>query len=198
VLRSLQFWVLSAAFFIASLSAFAMVVFAIPFLIERGHSPSFAAFAVGLVGISQIPGRLIFAPLTARLPRAQATAAVLGLIGLGEIVIVIPHATAAVIVGFVLLGMGNGMATLARATTIADLYGPAAYGTIASVAGGMITLARAVGPVTAAVYSSAVGYTTLMWTLAVLALSASALALAVRSPESACKRGPGMRALVSR
>ena len=30
--------------------------------------------------------------------------------------------------------MGNGMATLARATAIADRYGSAAYGTIASAA----------------------------------------------------------------
>ena len=40
-----------------------MTVHAIPFLIERGHSPAFAAFAVGLIGIAQIPGRLLFAPL---------------------------------------------------------------------------------------------------------------------------------------
>ncbi len=179
-LRSLRFWLLSVAFLLASLSAFAIVVFAIPFLVERGHSPSFAAFAVGLVGISQIPGRLIFAPLTSRLPRAQATAAVLGLIGLGGIVIVTSQSTAAVIAGFVLLGMGNGMATLARAISIADLYGPAAYGTIGAVAGGMITIARAAGPVTAAAYSAALGYTALMWTLAALALVAAALALGVK------------------
>ena len=62
-LRSLAFWLLSAAFVLASLSTIAMTVFAIPFLLERGHSPAFAAFAVGLIGVSQIPGRLLFAPL---------------------------------------------------------------------------------------------------------------------------------------
>jgi MFS family permease len=188
VLRSLSFWLLSTAFLLASLSAFATIVFAIPFLIERGHPPAFAAFVVGLVGISQIPGRLIFGPLTSRLPRAYATAAVLGLIGLGEIVMVTSHSTATVIAGFVLLGMGNGMATLARATTIADLYGPAAYGAIGAVAGGMITLARAAGPITAALYSAAVGYTALMWTLATLALAAAALAV---TPTARARRGTG-------
>ena len=39
-----------------------MMVLAIPFLLERGHGPRFAAFAVGLIGVSQIPGRLLFAP----------------------------------------------------------------------------------------------------------------------------------------
>ena len=36
--------------------------------------------------------------------------------------------------------------------------------------------ARAGGPVAAAVYAAAVGYTTLLWTLAALALVAAALA----------------------
>ncbi len=175
-LRSHAFWLLSGAFVLASLATIAMTVFAIPFLLERGHSPAFAAFAVGLVGVSQIPGRLLFAPLAALLPRAEATASVFALIALGVIVVVSLHSTAAVVAGLVILGMGNGMATLARATAIADLYGAGAYGTIASVAGGMTTAARAAGPVTAAVYASAVGYTSLLWTLAVLALAAAVLA----------------------
>ena len=154
------------AFVLASLSTIAMTIFAIPFLLERGHSPAFAAFAVGLIGVSQIPGRLLFAPLAARLPRALATASVFALIALGIAVVVSVHSTAAVLIGLVLLGMGNGMATLARATAIADLYGSGAYGTIAGVAGGMTTAARAAGPFAAALYAAAVGYTTLLWTLA--------------------------------
>jgi MFS family permease len=175
-LRSLPFWLLSGAFVLASMSTIAMMVFAIPFLLERGHSAAFAAFAVGLVGASQIPGRLLFVPLVARLPRATATASVFALIALGVAIVVAVHSTPAVIAGLVALGMGNGMATLARATTIADHYGPAAYGTIASVAGGLTTAARAAGPFAAAVYATAVGYTALLWTLAALALVAAALA----------------------
>ncbi len=175
-LRSAPFWLLSGAFVLASLASFAMAVHAIAFLLERGHSPAFAAFAVGLIGISQIPGRLLFAPLAARLPRPAATASVFVLIGLGVAVVVSVHSTGAVVAGLVLLGMGNGMATLARATAIADLYGPGAYGTIAAVAGAMTTGARALGPVSGALYAAAFGYVTLLWTLAALALVAAALA----------------------
>jgi MFS family permease len=175
-LRSTPFWLLSAAFVLASLTAIAMTVHAIPFLLERGHSPAFAAFAVGLIGVSQIPGRLLFAPLAAHLPRPAATATVFALIAAGVAVIVGVPGTTAVLIGLVLLGMGNGMATLARATAIADLYGAGAYGTIASVAGAMTTAARAGGPVAAALYAAAVGYTTLLWTLAALALAAATLA----------------------
>jgi predicted MFS family arabinose efflux permease len=175
-LRSLTFWLLSLAFFVASLSTIAMTVFAIPFLLERGQSAAFAAFAVGLVGVSQIPGRLLFAPLVARLPRPTAIASVFVLIAAGVAVVVGLHSTAAVVAGLVLLGMGNGMATLARATAIADLYGSGAYGTIASVAGSMTTAARAAGPFSAALYAAAVGYTALLWTLSALAVIAAILA----------------------
>jgi MFS family permease len=175
-LRSASFWLLSGAFVLASLTSFAMAVHAIAFLLERGHSPAFAAFAVGLVGISQIPGRLLFAPVAARLPRPAATASVFVLIGVGVAIVVSAHSTTAVVAGLMLLGMGNGMATLARATAIADLYGPGAYGTIAAVAGAVTTGARAAGPVAGAVFAALFGYVALLWTLAALAFVAAALA----------------------
>ena len=175
VLRGRDFWMLSGAFFLAQFAAIGTMVLAIPFLLERGHSPSFAALAVGLFGISQIPGRAVFAPLAGRLAPAWSTALVFGLVAAGIGVAVAIDAGAAVVAGFVLLGMGNGMATLARATVIADRYGQAAYGTIAGVAASVTIAARAAAPVAAAAYAAAVGYPALFWTLAALALAAAVL-----------------------
>jgi MFS family permease len=175
-LTSRPFWLLLAAFFLATFTGIAMTVLGIPFLLERGYSAPFAAFAVGLVGVSQIPGRAVFAALAARVPPAWSTAAVFALIALGIAVVVSVHSTAAVVVGLVLLGMGNGMTTLARATTIADRYGARAYGTIGGVAAAVTTGARAAGPVAAAAYAALVGYGALLWTLAGLAAAAAALA----------------------
>jgi predicted MFS family arabinose efflux permease len=175
-LRSRPFWLLSIAFFLGSLTAIAMMVFAIPFLIDRGHGAAFAAFAVGLVGVSQIPGRVLFGPLAARLPRRHATAAVFVLMAAGVAIVVSVSATWAIVAGLVLLGMGNGMGTLARATAIADLYGGKAYGTIASVAASLTTTARAGGPIAAALLAAAAGYEALLWTLAGLPALAAVLA----------------------
>jgi MFS family permease len=175
-LRSAPFWLLSAAFFLASLTAIAVTVHAVAFLLGRGHSAAFAAFAVGVIGISQIPGRLLFAPLAARWPRPHATASLFVLIGAGVALLVGAHATWLVVAGLVLLGMGNGMGTLARATAIADLFGPGAYGTISSVAAALTTAARAGGPVAAALVAAVVGYGALLWGLAALALLAAVLA----------------------
>jgi MFS family permease len=174
-LRSSSFWLLSAAFVLASLVTVAMSVHAIPFLLERGYAPGFAAFAVGLVGVSQLPGRLLFGPLSTRLAPHSATAAIFILMAAGGAIVVTAHATGLVIGGLVLLGMGNGMATLSRATLIADLYGAVAYGAIAGVAGALTTAARAAGPAAAALFVAAWGYTALLWTLAALCLVAGSL-----------------------
>ena len=82
--------------------------------------------------------------------------------------------------------MGNGMATLARATAIADLYGAAAYGTIASVAGGDEHGGPRRRPVRwPRVYAAVVGYTALLWTLVALAAVAAVLARLVRNDDIA-------------
>lgn len=175
VLRSGDFWALAAAFFLSQLAAIAALVHAIPFLLERGHSATFAAFAVGFFGLAQIPGRIVFGPIAARVHPATSTALVFLLVAAGLGVIVALPTAEAVVAGFVLLGMGNGMATLARATVIADRYGQAAYGTISGVAQSVTVAARGLAPVTASLYLAVVGYGTLLWSLVALALAAAAL-----------------------
>lgn len=178
VLRSAPFWLLSGAFALASGAAFGAIVLAIPALVHRGYGTGFAAFVVGLVGISQIPGRALFAWLGDRLDATVLTAAMFVLMA-GALALVAGsgRADAAVVAGLVGLGMANGMAILSRATMLADRYGAAAYGTIAGVAATSSTAARALAPVGAAGYASVVGYVAMLWTLAIVALLAAALAV---------------------
>jgi MFS family permease len=185
-LRSASFWLLSIAFFLGTFTGIAMTIHAIPFLLDRGYSAGFAAFAVGLIGVAQIPGRAVFAVVGARLPRELTISAVFALIAAGIALVVGLDTTATVLIGLVLLGMGNGMATLARATAIADLYGGTAYGTINSIVAAGTTGARAAGPVAAALYAAAVGYDALLWTLA--AIAAVAVLLAYRAERSTVAR----------
>jgi MFS family permease len=179
-LRTSSFWLLSVAFVAASLATIAMTVHAIPFLLERGYSAAFAAFAVGLIGISQIPGRVLFGPLAGRVSPGVANAGVFLLIALGIALVVAVNSTGTILVGLVLLGMGNGMATLARAITIADHFGTAGYGAIAGVAAAMTTAARAAAPVLAALAATATSYETLLWVLVGVAATAAACARAAQ------------------
>lgn len=175
-LRSRGFWLLSAAFVLATVAAMAMMIHAIPYLTGRGMSPAWAAGALGLVGISQIPGRLVFAPLARRLSPARSSVAVFLLIAAGVALVVSAPVGWMTVGGLVVLGVGNGMATLARATAMADLYGTGAYGTIAGVAAAATTTARAAAPVVAAVFAAAFGYVALLWVLVGLAVLAALLA----------------------
>jgi MFS family permease len=177
-LRTPSFWLLSGAFVLASLATIAMTVHTIPFLLERGHSAAFAAFALGLIGISQIPGRVLFGPLAGRLSPGAANAGVFLLVAVGIGLVVGIDSTGTILAGLVLLGMGNGMATLARAVTIADHYGTAGYGAIAGVTAAMTTAARAAAPVLAAVAAAATSYQTLLWLLVGIAATAAACARA--------------------
>lgn len=178
VLRSGSFWLLSSAFFLATIAGIAVVVQGIPFLLERGYGTTFAAFAIGLIGVSQIPGRIVFAAAGARLAEPWSSLTVFALIAAGILLVVCVDAPAAVVAGMILLGMGNGMATLARATVIADRYGPASYGAIASVMGAGTMSARAVAPVAAAAWAATVGYASMLLTLSTLAVLAAVLAFA--------------------
>jgi hypothetical protein len=79
-----------------------------------------------------------------------------------------------VVAAVCLFGMGNGMATLVRATTLADAYGSAFYGSIAGLAATCATAARAVAPVAAAgAYVAFNGYEPLLWLLVVGSLLAA-------------------------
>ena len=65
------------------------------------------------------------------------------------------------------LGAANGMATLARATTLAEVFGSAHYATISGAVALGANGARALGPVGAsALYALLGGYRAVFWSLA--------------------------------
>jgi MFS family permease len=171
------FWSLTAAFVLSSFAISALAVHLIPYLLERGQSASFAAGAAGLMGLMQVPGRLIFAAAARVAPRRYEAAAVFLLQGLGLAVLAAATTGGGILAAVSLFGMGNGMATLVRATTIADAYGQWRYGSIAGVAAACATGSRAVAPVTAAgVYAAFGSYPPLLWLLVATSVLACAAA----------------------
>ena len=65
-LHSRAFWVLTIAFTCSALAAQAIRVHIIPYLMEQGIDASSAALASGAIGLMQVGGRLVFAPLDSR------------------------------------------------------------------------------------------------------------------------------------
>jgi hypothetical protein len=83
-----------------------------------------------------------------------------------------------------LFGLGNGMATILRASTLAELYGPERFGRVSGIVALFSTPARAAGPVAASLaYSGLGGYRPVFGGLALsLVVAAAIVLLSTRTP----------------
>lgn len=170
VLRSRSFWLLTAAFMLNSGVFVAAGVHLIAFLVGQGYPAGLAAGLAGLIGLMQLPGRLIFAPLGRWVPRRWLSTGVFALQGAAVLLLLGAPSVPRLIAFVVLYGMANGMVTLTRATVVAELYGAAHYGTINGIMSFWVTLARAAGPTAVALlYTAAGGYEPAWAVLAVVA-----------------------------
>jgi predicted MFS family arabinose efflux permease len=164
--RSAGFWYLTGAFTLASFSTYAIVVHLVSILIAGGSSAAFAAFAAGLLGISQLPGRLGFGLLRPRIPDEVLPLAVFGLGAAALVLLAQDRGHWAAIVFAATFGASNGMATLLRATVVGDLWGRERYGTVLAAVSAPYNLARAAAPLGASLLVAVGGYTALLWILA--------------------------------
>jgi len=144
--RTGVFWVLALAFLASNFTTNTVTVHLIPYLSERGYSPTLAAAMIGWMGAMQLPARLVFAPIVRHFGHRVLTVAIFFFqaLSLAQLALVSRLSTLAPMV--VMLGAANGMATLARATTIAEVFGPRHYGAISGAVALGANDARAVAP----------------------------------------------------
>jgi MFS family permease len=150
-LATVVFWVLALAFAESSFVAVAVSVHAVPYLTQRGYPSTLAAAAVGWMGAMQLVGRLLFVPVSTWFGTGRATAAIFLAQGAGLVLLAMSGHLSLLLLTIVLLGSANGMATLARATTIADRFGRRYYGSVSGAVAMGANGARALGPIGASV-----------------------------------------------
>ncbi len=173
-LRTATFWFLALAFLIQSFAHAGISLHSVPMLIEWGYQPTFAATVIGLVGAMQVAGRLVFAPLRTRLSSRAVTMLILACQSAAFVILWGVPGTVGLFAFVGLFGISNGMATLVRASIVADLWGRTHYGAIAGALSVASTLARAVAPLGIGLaYLAWGGYKPILISLAVL----SALAM---------------------
>jgi MFS family permease len=174
------FWVLGLAFLASNFTTNTVTVHLIPYLSDRGYSPTLAAAMIGWMGAMQLPARVVFGPLVARFGHRTLTVGIFifQAVALAQLALVRRLGTLAPMV--VMLGSANGMATLARATTIAEIFGPRHYGSISGAIALGANGARAIAPFLAALLQVALGgYEPVFWLLAgALVLAALGLVVA--------------------
>lgn len=181
--RGADFWWLSAAFALSTFSAIAISVHLISYLTEQGFSTAFAAAAVGLVGGSQIPGRLVFTPLGNRVSRRSLTAGLFGMQVVALLILIGMPTESGVILFAIIFGSGLGASSPARAALLAERYGAAHYGSISGVQTLVMTIARATAPVGMGALVVATGsYQPVLWALVLT--SAGAVLAMLMMPQS--------------
>ncbi len=177
-LHSRYFWLLTLAFSLAYLASSAIRVHFIPFLIDSGINASTAAIASGSIGLMQVVGRVIFAPLDTRLSARVIVAGIFGLQAVALGVLVLGSSLWMIVVFIVVFGTAYGAQTLSRASMIAELFGAAHYGRISSVMAIFLTLAGTAAPVGAGlIYDHFGSYQPVLWLVIVLALGAMVIVI---------------------
>jgi MFS family permease len=180
-MHSRVFWLLVLSFGLAYLSAAAIRVHFIPFLIGSGVDSSTAAFATGAIGIMQVAGRVLFVPLERRWSNSIMVIGVFALQAVATAILVIGQAPMMIGLFIILFGAAQGTATLARSSILAELYGSANYGRIASVMTVCLTLANTSAPLGASLIFDQTGsYRPVLWIVLILALAAATVAFVAK------------------
>ncbi len=175
-LHSRFFWLLTLAFSLSYLAAAAIRVHFIPFLIDSGINASSAAIASGSIGLMQVAGRVVFAPLDTRLPGRVMVGGVFALQASSMFVLLLGASPWAIGVFIVVFGASYGAKTLARASILAERFGSSHYGRISSVMTIFLTLAGTAAPVGAGLLYDRYGsYEPVLWIIVLLALAAATI-----------------------
>ena len=151
VLRSRYFWLLTLAFSLSTLSISAVRIHFIPLLISVQIQPGSAALASGAIGVMQVVGRMIFAPVEVRFSSRTMAIGVFALLSVSLAILLLGSAPWLIVLFVALFGMAIGTHTLTRPLMVADTYGAAFYGRISSSMVIFLTLASAISPFAAGV-----------------------------------------------
>ena len=182
VLRSRPFLVLTVAYLLTAITTFAVPVHLVAFLRERGMGAGAAATVLGGVGLVQVLGRTTFVRLTHRRLAVHLATWVLAAKGAGVVALVVLPLWPGVVVFLAVYGAANGIGTLTRALTLADLYGPDHYGAISSALGAVTAVGGAVAPFAAAAMADVTGAGPVFLGLAALSVAAAACNEVVARP----------------
>ncbi|MFF8268477.1 MFS transporter [Streptomyces sp. NPDC016562] len=182
--RSRPFLLLAAALTLSGFAMYAVVMGLVPLLIARGATPTEAAWVLGLGGVGQTLGRLLYATLA---DRTGPTARTVALIAAGGVttaaLALIPGPLLALVA--VIAGTVRGNLTLLQATAVTDRWGVAQYGRLSGLLTAPASLAAALAPFAGAALAGALGHPRLFLVLAALSLAAAALSLGATPPLAA-------------
>jgi MFS family permease len=182
-IRGSAFWWLALTFAVYLFSSLAISSNFVAFLQDNGYDGTWAAALSGWIGIMQVAGRVIFAPLEARVSAKHVAILSLSVIVIAYLTLIISQSYFAVLLFVVLFGLGHGAMTLTRPSIIANYYGTREYGKINSTMSFLTSFAGTLGPVVAgAMHDSFGNYQYLLYLVLALGTVAVFTMLPIKAP----------------
>ena len=164
-IRSSTFWNIAIGFALARLAVSTLAPHLVPLLRERGYSSAITATLAGSIGVLQLAGRLLIAPLTRIMSMTVLTAATFFVHGLG-LVMLATQTDLGVWAFIALYGSTNGAITIARAALTADLFDNRIYGAVSGGLALVVGLTGAFAPFVAGTLHERTGdYQSTLWLL---------------------------------
>jgi MFS transporter, OFA family, oxalate/formate antiporter len=192
--RTRAFYFIVFGFGLGALSIGVMLLQTIPFMTDAGYSSKTGALMITLTSIPSLLSKPVWGWLV---DRVDAKSAVLGfLLNAFSLVIIVfavrSHTDWAVYTGFFLLGLGWGGLIPLQEVVWASFFGRRYLGAVRSAGLPFALIIQASSPVLTSYYFDRVGnYDGAFFTVAALALVATALLLMAQKPES--RRGLSVR-----
>jgi MFS family permease len=150
--RDPTFHLLAAAFTANAFVFSAMSVHLLAMMVAKGFSATQAATLGALIGPMQVLGRLSEMSVGQRLAPSSVGAIAMALLPASVLLFVYAGAsTWSFIIFAVLYGAGNGVMTIVRGTVPVELYGRDHFGAVNGAMAAPVLIAKAVGPLAAAV-----------------------------------------------
>lgn len=146
-LRSLWFWLSTAAVVTVVAANSAILVHQVAYLIGRGYAPQTAAWIAGSMGLAYLPARLAVTALVRSVGARRLLAAFMLLEGVAVVILLNERSLPWVIVYVAFYGAGYGAFAPLRAIVMVELAGARAYGAITGTQGVAMAFSAAIGPV---------------------------------------------------
>lgn len=180
VVRSGAFWALTTALALGTLTVYAVVVGIVPLMEGRGFGTAEAAWTLSVVGVGQVLGRLVYAPLARYSGAVHRIAAVLlACAGATGLIALVSGPLALVMAAAALVGAARGVLTLLQATAVADRWGEEHYTTLNGIMHTPLMLTMALAPGACALLAGPLGgYPAVFLLLAALSVLGALVALA--------------------
>ncbi|WGD39120.1 MFS transporter [Streptomyces cathayae] len=178
VIRSRTFLLLTTALTLSAFAMYAVVVTLVPLLLDRGYTTNQAAWALGLGGLGQTLGRLLYTAIARRTTPAVRAAVLIGLGGVSTAAFALipgPYPLLAALA--VMAGTVRGNLTLLQATAVTDRWGANQYGRLSGLLAAPTTTASALAPFAGTALSVPLGgYPHLFAGLALVSAAAALIA----------------------